>query len=69
MLFDLETQRSAEDVGGWHNTHLMRLALAVLLDQRTGQFTTYRENDVEALIDRLFAADLVIGFNIRRFDY
>jgi DEAD/DEAH box helicase domain-containing protein len=26
VSLDLETQRSAEEVGGWHNAHLMRLA-------------------------------------------
>jgi DEAD/DEAH box helicase domain-containing protein len=66
---DLETQRSAEDVGGWHNAHLMRLALAVVYDGREGRFETYREADVEALLDKLGAADLVIGFNLLRFDY
>jgi DEAD/DEAH box helicase domain-containing protein len=69
LIFDVETQRSAEEVGGWHNTHLMRLALAVVLDLETGQFETYMEDRVEALIERLFAASLVVGFNIRRFDY
>lgn len=69
LFFDLETQRSAEDVGGWHNVHLMRLALGVLWDARRGRFETYREAEVEALLARLRAADLVVGFNVRRFDY
>jgi DEAD/DEAH box helicase domain-containing protein len=69
LIFDVETQRSAEEVGGWHNTHLMRLGLAVVLDRETGQFETYTEDRVDELIDRLFGASLVLGFNIRRFDY
>ncbi len=69
LFFDLETQRSAEEVGGWHNTHLMRVALAVIWDARRRRFETYREPDVEALIARLHTADLVVGFNVRRFDY
>ncbi len=69
VLFDLETQRSAKEVGGWHNAHLMRLALAVVWDSRTGRFETFREGQVESLLDTLAAAELVVGFNVRRFDY
>ncbi|MBW2445056.1 MAG: DUF1998 domain-containing protein [Deltaproteobacteria bacterium] len=69
VFFDLETQRSAADVGGWHNAHLMRVALAVTWDSRTGGFRCFREGEVHALLEQLAEADLVIGFNIRRFDY
>jgi len=69
LVFDLETQRSAEEVGGWHNAHLMRISLAVIHDSLEQRFTTFFEADVERLLERLASADLVIGFNVRRFDY
>ena len=69
VIFDVETQRSAAEVGGWGNTHLMRLALAVVYDSATGVFETYTEERGEALVDRLFRAPAVVGFNSRRFDY
>jgi len=69
VFFDLETQRAAADVGGWDNAHLMRVALAVTWDSATGSFRTFREGQVDDLIGQLAEADLVIGFNIRRFDY
>jgi DEAD/DEAH box helicase domain-containing protein len=69
LYFDLETQRSAAEVGGWHNAHLMRLALAVVYDSHTQEFETFHEADVAALIERLAGADLVVGFNVNRFDY
>jgi DEAD/DEAH box helicase domain-containing protein len=69
VSFDLETQRSAEEVGGWHNAHLMRLACAVAWDSAEQEFFTYREPHVEALLEKLVQADLVIGFNAHRFDY
>jgi DEAD/DEAH box helicase domain-containing protein len=69
LFFDLETQKSAQDVGGWHNAHLMRVALAVIWDSRDGGFHTFREADVHALIEELASADLVIGFNVLGFDY
>ena len=69
VFLDIETQKSAEEVGGWHNAHLMRVALAVTWDSAHGRFETWRERDVAALLARLAEADLVIGFNVRRFDY
>ena len=69
LIFDVETQRAAGDVGGWGNTHLMRLALAVVYDTGSGKFETYTESQSDALIARLFAAPAVVGFNVRRFDY
>jgi DEAD/DEAH box helicase domain-containing protein len=69
IYFDLETQRSAQDVGGWHNAHLMRIALAVIYDSHTKQFETFRETEVHRLIERLREADLVVGFNVVSFDY
>jgi DEAD/DEAH box helicase domain-containing protein len=69
IYFDLETQRSAEEVGGWHNAHLMRIALAVIYDSQTEQFETFRETEVHRLIERLRQADLVVGFNVISFDY
>jgi DEAD/DEAH box helicase domain-containing protein len=47
----------------------MRVALAVAYDSQAQRFESFREADVPALLERLEAADLVVGFNIRRFDY
>ncbi|NIQ37066.1 MAG: DEAD/DEAH box helicase [Proteobacteria bacterium] len=66
---DLETQRLADEVGGWGNVHLMKLAVAVLYNQRSQRFEVFTEDHVEALIDRLQTFDLLVGFNIKRFDY
>ncbi|ADW18325.1 DEAD/DEAH box helicase domain protein [Desulfobulbus propionicus DSM 2032] len=67
-VFDIETQRSAEEVGGWHRAELMRVSVAVLYESCGQRFTTYTEATVGALIERLFALDLVVGFNNKRFD-
>lgn len=69
VFFYLETQRSAEQVGGWHNAHLMRVALAVTWDSVTERFETFREADVHTLLARLAEAELVVGFNVLAFDY
>jgi len=69
LLFDLETLRSAADVGGWGNAHRMGVALAVVCHLEEQRFEVFREREVEALGARLRAARLVIGYNVRRFDY
>ncbi len=69
ILFDIETLRSAADVGGWDKAHRMGVAIGVLCHLEEGRFEIYPETGVRALVEALRAATLVIGFNIRRFDY
>jgi DEAD/DEAH box helicase domain-containing protein len=69
VVFDLETQRSAEEVGGWGNTHLMRVSVGVVWDSRDGEYKVFYEHQMDELIALLQAADVVVGFNVLRFDY
>ena len=69
MLFDIETLRSAADVGGWDKAHRMGIALAVVCHLEEGRFETFLEPRAGELAAALKAAGLVVGFNSRRFDY
>ena len=69
VYFDLETQKSAEEVGGWHNIREMRMSVGVTYSTGRGEYRIYHERDVNALIEELRRADLVVGFNNQRFDY
>ncbi|MFP3981323.1 MAG: DEAD/DEAH box helicase [Desulfobacterales bacterium] len=68
-VLDIETQRSAEEVGGWSNAAAMGISCAVLYDAAAEDFLVFRHDEIGELADRLCALELVIGFNIRRFDY
>jgi DEAD/DEAH box helicase domain-containing protein len=68
VVFDLETQKLAQDVGGWKNISKMGLAVGVAHTESEG-FLTFTEDNVNDLISLLKAADLVVGFNHLRFDY
>jgi DEAD/DEAH box helicase domain-containing protein len=68
LFFDLETQKSAEEVGGWEHIAAMKVALAVTYDDATGRFRTYKEQDIHELLVDLLTADRVVGYNIDRFD-
>ncbi|MEW5733214.1 MAG: DEAD/DEAH box helicase [Thermodesulfobacteriota bacterium] len=68
-VLDIETRRGADEVGGWHKASDMGVSVAVLYDSGPGSFTPFFEHEVPALVEQLRKLDLVIGFNILRFDY
>jgi DEAD/DEAH box helicase domain-containing protein len=68
-VLDLETQRSAAEVGGWHRAHRMGISCAILYDSSTERFLEFTEKQVPQLIEDLKNFELVVGFNIKRFDY
>jgi DEAD/DEAH box helicase domain-containing protein len=69
VFFDLETQLGADAVGGWGNVSKMRMAVGVAYDSREKKYIRYWEKDVDALVERLLSADLVVGFNHISFDF
>lgn len=69
VVFDIETQLSHAEVGGWHRADRMRVSVAVLYEAKTNTFMEFQEDRVEEMIKHMQEADLVIGFNSRRFDY
>jgi DEAD/DEAH box helicase domain-containing protein len=69
IYFDLETQKSAAEVGGWDKIRDMRMSIGVTYSTARGSYEIYGEDRVNDLIDEIMKADLVIGFNHIRFDY
>lgn len=69
VYFDLETQKSADEVGGWNNIRDMRMSVGVTYSSARGDYRIYGEKQVNDLINELMRADLVVGFNNLRFDY
>jgi DEAD/DEAH box helicase domain-containing protein len=69
VYFDLETQRTANDAGGWSRKRDMGMSLAVTYSTRSGDYRIFTEKTVDALIEQLVRADLVVGYNVISFDY
>ena len=67
-VFDLETKKSAAEVGGWHRAERMGVSIGVVYDSREDRFFAYREHEMEELVERLFSCELVVGFNNLKFD-
>jgi hypothetical protein len=69
VYFDLETQRSADEVGGWDKISRMGMSVGVTYSTARNGYAIYDEHHVHDLIRELQRADLVVGFNNLRFDY
>ena len=69
LYFDLETQKSADEVGGWGNISKMGMSIGVTYSTARGEYKIYGEPQVNDLIAELQRADLIVGFNNLRFDY
>ena len=69
VVFDVETRRSAAEVGGWGLARKMGVSVAVLYDNRDDAYHAFRQEELDGLFARLAGAALVVGFNSVRFDY
>lgn len=69
VYFDLETQKSAEEVGGWDKIGQMGMSVGVTYSTARGSYAIYGEKQVDDLIRELQRADMIVGFNNLRFDY
>jgi len=70
LVLDLETQKSFKEVGKSkaHSLDKLKISVVGVYDYSTKKFETYLESDMMILEKRLKDVDLLIGFNIRRFD-
>ncbi len=67
MFFDVETRRSAQEVGGWGHADRMGVSVVVVWDGST--FRSFTQETLAQCFDLLQTAGLVVGFNSFRFDY
>jgi RNase_H superfamily len=69
VYFDLETQRTANDVGGWAKKRDMGMSVGVTYSTALNEYRIFPEKRVNDLVQQLMRADLVVGFNLVHFDY
>ncbi len=69
VYFDLETQRSFGDVGGYSHKDKMGVSVAVTYSTARGAYEIYMESEMDRLAEELVRADLVVGWNHIQFDY
>jgi DEAD/DEAH box helicase domain-containing protein len=69
VVFDLETQRSFQDVGGRDAMDKLGMSIGIVYSFSDDAFRAFGERDVASLVETLTAAELVIGYNLIGFDY
>ena len=69
VFFDLETKKLFREVGGYGNERRLGMSAAVTYNTSDGEFHRYKEEDALKLVEELKGADLVVGFNVIKFDY
>jgi len=67
LVLDLETQKTFDEVGR-QNLHKLKVSVVGVYDYLTDEYKCYAESEISQLEERLRTADLLIGFNIRKFD-
>ena len=67
LVVDTETQKLAQDVGGWDHVDKLGISVACAYDSKTGEMHSYRENELEKL-HKLCKERLVVGYNVMGFD-
>jgi len=69
VVFDLETQRSFAEVGGRSQFHRLGVSVGVAYRYDLDEFLVVNEETISELVYLLLEASLVVGYNIRGFDY
>lgn len=69
IVLDLETQKDFAEVGGRGNYRDLRVSVAGIYSYQDGQYRSYEEKSLAKLGELLQAADQIIGYNIKQFDY
>lgn len=69
VVFDLETQRSFAEVGGRSQFHRLGVSVGVAYRYDLDEFLVVNEETISELVSLLLEASLVVGYNIRGFDY
>jgi DEAD/DEAH box helicase domain-containing protein len=69
IVLDLETQKSFDEVGGRDKNHLLKVSVVGVYSYQKDQFLCFTEDQLFRLQELLAAADQIIGFNIKNFDY
>ncbi len=69
VYFDLETQRTFNDVGGYDKKAAMGMSVGVTFSTADNAYEIFSEARVGDLVKRLQRADLVVGYNTVNFDY
>lgn len=69
FVFDLETQKAFDEVGGYGKNHLLKISVIGVYSYLEDKHYCFTEDQVYRVGEMFQEADQIIGFNIKHFDY
>jgi len=69
IVLDIETKNDFAEVGGRENMHLLEISVVGMYSYNKDEFFVLRENELDKLKSIVQEASLIIGFNIKGFDF
>lgn len=69
LVFDLETQKSFDEVGGRDRNHLLKVSVVSVYSYPQDKYYCFTEDEMYRLGEMFLEADQIIGFNIKNFDF
>lgn len=68
IVFDLETKKTFDEVGGHHNMHLLGVTVVGVYSYNMDKYRAFREEEFGELLELFKNTKLLIGFNSKSFD-
>lgn len=68
IIFDIETQKSFDEVGGRDKTHLLGISVLGAYSYNRDAYIAFEEKELDGFKKMLDGAGLLVGFNIKGFD-
>jgi DEAD/DEAH box helicase domain-containing protein len=69
LVLDIETQNSFKEIGGKSNLNLLKISLVGVYNYSDNKYYSFLENELDQLKELLKQAELIIGYNLKGFDY
>ncbi len=68
VVLDVETQKGFNEIDR-KKLHLLKVSVACIYDSATDKYLAFEEKEMSKMEEYLTKTDLVVGFNIRDFDF
>ncbi len=69
LVFDVETQKSFDEVGGFGKNHLLKVSVVGVYSYPENKHYCFEEREIYRLGEMFQEADQIIGYNIKHFDF
>lgn len=69
IVLDLETKKAIDEVGGFHNNHKLGVSVCGVYSYARNEYRGFREEELDEMLEWLKAAEVIVGFNSKHFDF